>query len=150
MTDPKTIEDLVAAAAEKTEAKAKLRLATENGQSVEGDQSVENEGVSLDDFYAYMPMHSYLFVPSRDPWPAASVNARIAPIPDGEVDGKPKTVNANIWLDQNRPVEQMTWAPGLPMLINDRLISEGGWINRKGVNCFNLYRPPTIEHGDAD
>ena len=65
MTDPKTIEDLVAAAAEKTEAKAKLRLATENGQSVEGDQSVENEGVSLDDFHAYMPMHrTSLFRPA--------------------------------------------------------------------------------------
>jgi hypothetical protein len=39
MTDIKTIQDLVAAAAEKTEAKAKLRLATENGQSVELPQA---------------------------------------------------------------------------------------------------------------
>ena len=38
---------------------------------------------------------------------------------------------------------------GLPMLIRDRLVSEGGWINRKGVACFNLYRPPTIEPGSA-
>jgi Family of unknown function (DUF5906) len=29
------------------------------------------------------------------------------------------------------------------------LISGGGWIERKGVSCFNLYRPPTIKHGDA-
>ena len=28
------------------------------------------------------------------------------------------------------------------MLIADRLISDGGWISRKGVTCFNLYRPP--------
>jgi hypothetical protein len=108
-----------------------------------------SEGVTLDDFFAYMPLHSYLFVPSRDPWPAASVNARIPPIPIGDVDGKPKTINANLWLDQNKPVEQMTWAPGLPMLISDRLIAEGGWIERKGVSCFNLYRPPAIMHGDA-
>jgi hypothetical protein len=26
----------------------------------------------------------------------------------------------------------------------DRLISDGGWISRKGVTCFNLYRPPLI------
>jgi hypothetical protein len=32
-------------------------------------------GVSLDEFRAYMPMHSYIYTPTRDPWPAASVNA---------------------------------------------------------------------------
>src|SRR5215469_4028580 len=35
--------------------------------------------VSVEDFYAYMPMHQYLFVPTRDLWPGASVNARCAP-----------------------------------------------------------------------
>jgi Family of unknown function (DUF5906) len=54
-----------------------------------------------------------------------------------------------VWLDQNRSVEQMTWAPGLPMLIEDRLISDGGWIERDGVTCFNLYRPPTSGRGNA-
>jgi hypothetical protein len=54
-----------------------------------------------------------------------------------------------LWLDQRRPVEQMTWAPGEPMLIANRLISEGGWIERPGVTCFNLYRPPTIKPGTA-
>jgi hypothetical protein len=58
-------------------------------------------------------------------------------------------IPANVWLDQNQAVEQMTWAPGLPMLIHDRLISEGGWFDHEGAACFNLYRPPTIKHGDA-
>jgi hypothetical protein len=102
-------------------------------------------GVSVEDFHALMPMHSYIFTPSREMWPASSVNSRIPPIPIG--DGK--TMPANAWLDRNKPVEQMTWAPGLPMLIGNRLIAEGGWIERVGVSCFNLYRPPTIEHGDA-
>jgi hypothetical protein len=101
-------------------------------------------GVSLEDFHAYMPAHSYIFTPSREMWPASSVNSRIPPIPIGA-----KKMPANAWLDRNKPVEQMTWAPGLPMLIPDRLIAEGGWIERDGVACFNLYRPPTIEHGDA-
>jgi Family of unknown function (DUF5906) len=100
--------------------------------------------VSLEDFHAYMPAHSYIFVPSREMWPASSVNARIPPIPNGE-----KPMPANAWLDRNKPVEQMTWAPGLPMLIPNQLIAEGGWIERDGVSCFNLYRPPTIELGDA-
>jgi hypothetical protein len=57
---------------------------------------------------------------------------------------------ASDWLDRNQPVEQLTWAPGLPMIIRDRLISEGGWIERLGVSCFNQYRPPVITPGDAD
>ena len=96
--------------------------------------------VALTDFYAYMPLHKYIFAPSRELWPASSVNSRLG------------TVNndtpASTWLDENRPVEQMTWAPGMRMLIRDRLISEGGWIKRTGVSCFNLYRPPTVKLGD--
>jgi hypothetical protein len=38
----------------------------------------------------------------------------------------------------------MTWAPGKPKIIQDRLISLGGWIRRPGGSCFNLYRPPTL------
>jgi Family of unknown function (DUF5906) len=110
------------------------------------DEPSGRPGVSLEDFHAYMPAHSYIFTPSREMWPASSVNARIPPIPMGNDE---KKMPANAWLDRNKPVEQMTWAPGLPMLIPNRLIAEGGWIERDGVSCFNLYRPPTIEHGDA-
>ena len=113
--------------------------------------------VTLADFHAYMPMHNYIFAPSREPWPASSVDARLSSILLFDADGRPlldhkgnqKRIPASLWLDQNRPVEQMTWAPGLPMVIRDRLISEGGWIERNGVACFNLYRPPTIEPGNA-
>jgi hypothetical protein len=107
-------------------------------------------GVKLEDFYAYMPMHNYIFAPSREPWPAISVNARIPPVVVGKDDeGNDTAIKANVWLDRNQPVEQMIWAPGMPMIIANRLISEGGWIERKSVSCFNLYRPPTIELGDA-
>jgi hypothetical protein len=34
-------------------------------------------------------------------------------------------------------------------VINNRLIADGGWIDRNGVSCFNLYRPPVIGHGEA-
>ncbi len=103
-----------------------------------------SEGVSLDDFFAYMPMHGYIFAPTREMWPASSVNARIPPIEVGE-----RRISASAWLDQNKPVEQRTWAPGEPMLVRDRLIDDGGWIQRDGVSCFNLYRAPTITRGNA-
>ena len=92
--------------------------------------------VSLDDFVAYMPMHEYVFLPTGETWPAASVNARIS-------------ADASKWLDANRPVEQMTWYPGEPQIIKDRLLGrEGGWIERAGCATLNLYRPPTVGTGD--
>jgi hypothetical protein len=42
----------------------------------------------------------------------------------------------------------MTWIPGLPMLIRDRLVVLGGWIERPKVTTFNHYRPPKLELGD--
>ncbi|MFS8114774.1 bifunctional DNA primase/polymerase [Rhizobium jaguaris] len=100
------------------------------------------EEVQLSDFRAYLPQHQYIFIPTRELWPAASVNSRIP-----SVDNK---VKASAWLDQHRSVEQMTWAPGEPMLINNRLMAEGGWIEKQGVTCFNLYRGPSLTGGAAN
>jgi len=35
----------------------------------------EAAGVTLADFYAYMPMHNYIFIPTRALWPIGSINA---------------------------------------------------------------------------
>ncbi len=104
-------------------------------------------GVSLNDFVAYMPQHLYIFMPARELWPAASVNARV-PSPADDAEGEP--IPASKWLDFTRPVEQMTWAPGKPMLVRDKLIADGGWINRPGCTVFNLYKPPTIQPVEGD
>ncbi|MHC2281043.1 hypothetical protein ACVME8_007686 [Bradyrhizobium diazoefficiens] len=101
------------------------------------------EAVSLNNFFADMKSRHFIFVPARELWPASSVDARIPPLLEGG-----KSVPASKWLAKNRPVEQMTWAPGLPTVIEDRLIAEGGWIEHRGAKIFNLYRPPTIELGD--
>ena len=102
--------------------------------------------VGVSDFVAYMPMHQYIFIPNRQLWPAASVNARV-PAPKGP-DGEP--VKPSAWLDRKAPVEQMTWAPGEPMLIKDRLVAGGGWIERSGCTTFNLYVPPQANLGDRN
>jgi Family of unknown function (DUF5906) len=117
----------------------------DEAKKIAAEMLAEKQGVSLDDFHAFMPMHSFIFAPTREMWPATSVNARIPPIMDGEQ----KQITATQWLDRNRHVEQMTWSPGKPMLIHDHVISDGGWIEHEGVTCFNLYRPPVIKMGDA-
>ena len=108
--------------------------------------------ITLEDFHSYAPENVFIFVPTRQRWPGTSVNARIAPIPTGRFreNGSEIKQKATEWLSQNRSVEQMTWAPGLPMLIENRIIANGGIIERPGLTTFNLYQPPTIEPGDPD
>src|SRR6516164_2231471 len=42
------------------------------------EPETEGRGVTLDDFFAYMPMHVYIFTPCREIWVGASINARLS------------------------------------------------------------------------
>ena len=86
-----------------------------------------------------MPLHSYIFMPARD------CGRRAASTPACRRSSAP-TASRSRRPSGSTPtaVEQMTWAPGEPMLIEDRLIADGGWIERPGCTVFNLYRPPAI------
>jgi hypothetical protein len=103
---------------------------------------------ALADFFAHRISHRYIFAPTGDEWPAASVNAHVGAVPGP--DDKP--IPAAAWLDLRRAVEQRTWAPGEPADIRHRLITDGGWQARPGARVYNEYRPPTIgwrRGGDA-
>jgi hypothetical protein len=101
--------------------------------------------VRLEDFIAHSPSHDYIFRPTGEVWAGASINARIPPVVIGkDRDGKDKEISATRWLDQNASVEQMTWAPGEPELIRNRLFKDDGWLERPGATVLNLYRPPCV------
>jgi len=102
--------------------------------------------VSVSDFYAFMPSHQYLYVPTRDLWPAASVDGRIAEWPTDPATGKP--IRPSQYLDAVRPVEQMTWCPGLPMIVEGQVVANGGWSEHAGSRVFNLYRQAPTLIGD--
>jgi Family of unknown function (DUF5906) len=104
-----------------------------------------DDGVRLDDFVAYLPSHQYYHRPTATMWVGVSINAKIAPL---VVDGE--EVRATDWLDANRCAGQMTWMPGAPPEIKNRVITEGGWIAHAGATCLNLYRGPTVVPGNAD
>ncbi|MGO9994122.1 MAG: hypothetical protein ACLPTF_16630 [Steroidobacteraceae bacterium] len=95
--------------------------------------------VTSEDFRAYLPEHKYIFIPTGDLWPAASVDKKLLQI----MAEKP-----SVWLDMNRSIEQMTWAPGEPQLILNTVIADGGRIPREGCTAFNLYKPP-LPFGDS-
>jgi len=119
--------------------------------------------VELEDFWAYLPQHTYIYTPTGEQWPAVSVNACIRPIPitdsndekvmvvnkEGEATKKQQTMTASSWLDRHRRVHQLTWAPGEPQIIRDRLIVNGGWSEQIGTASYNEYLAANIALGDA-
>jgi hypothetical protein len=116
-------------------------------------------GVTLDDFVAYSPLHKYFYTPTRELWLAVSVDSRVSPVPLFDKDGEPilaeKTgkqvkISAASWLDQNHAAEQVTWCPGLPMEVKDKLVNDGGWFEKPGACTFNLYKASTIELREGD
>jgi hypothetical protein len=96
--------------------------------------------VSLDTFYAFLPRHAYIYVPTGELWPATSVDARLPKI------GRCK---ASKWFDQNKAVQQITWSPGEPQIIKNKFLLGGGWKEYGGARCYNLYIPPLVNGGDA-
>jgi Family of unknown function (DUF5906) len=108
-----------------------------------GSERIIPSDLKPDDFWSYMLEHRYIFAPTGEVWPASSVDARLPAVAG---------LKASTWIDRNRAVEQMTWSPGLPVEIKDRLIAQGGWFDRKGCRVFNQYRPPVVKPivGNAD
>jgi hypothetical protein len=96
--------------------------------------------VTLEDFYAYSPTRTYIYVPTGEMWCAASIDSRLKSV---------NSLSASKYLDRTRAVEQMTWAPGEPQIINGRLISEGGWFEQPKARSFNRYQPPKVRPGNA-
>jgi hypothetical protein len=124
---------------------------TETGPEQEG------EGVALEDFVAIGPDHTYMFLPCRTTWAKATIDARLPRIavidkqgrPKQDAKGKAVSILPTTWLDRHNHVDLLTWAPGLPLFIRDKIVVAGGWIDRKGMRLLNLYRPPRLKIGDA-
>jgi uncharacterized protein DUF5906 len=145
-------------------AEDELRVITDLRERDEDAAQTPQGPVTVSDFYSYMPLRQFMFTPTGELWPAAAVNAR-CPTPCGEngaplmqrvtrKDRKGVEICEEVplspvdWLDRYRPIDQMSWAPGEPAVIRDRLVSNGGWIERTGTALYNLYRPPLLTLGD--
>jgi len=112
--------------------------------------------IQRDDFYALAPANRCIYRPTRDIWNNEAVDNRVPPQPlldaNGNPvrkDGKVKMMAASKWLAQHRSVERMTWAPGEPESIEDKLLIDDSWIEKPGARTYNTYLPPTIKLGDA-
>jgi hypothetical protein len=93
----------------------------------------------LEDFWAILPDHKYVFMPTGVMWPAESINGRF-----GRVEG----MKASQFLDINRHVDQITWIPGHPRIIEDHMFIDGEIVNTPDKHCYNLYRAPSLSRGN--
>jgi Family of unknown function (DUF5906) len=93
----------------------------------------------IEDFYAYPEQNACIYTPNSSIWPAAYVDKRM-PLVQG--------MKASKWLAQNRETQQITWAPGQPQIIKDKLAMNGGWKAHQGAQVYNLYTPPPAIEGD--
>ena len=112
---------------------------------------------TLEDLCSFAPSRACIYLPCKSPWPNASVDERLPRMPllDGNgnqvrnAKGKVITIPASEWLAKNRSVESMTWTPGEPEFIRDRIAVDSGWLDKPGATTLNTYRPPTVKLGDA-
>ena len=82
--------------------------------------------ISLEDFYAIPNSNRFMFLPARTTWPKESVDCILPKILTGEKrNGKFVKIKPSDWLKQHRRVEQVTWMPGLPEVIEGKLLF--GW-----------------------
>jgi hypothetical protein len=106
--------------------------------------------IKLSDFYYVSDVDQFLYVPAGALWTATAVNGRLPPVKTNEKrNGKYVYLKPADWLRRHRAVEQQTWVPGESEIIEDRLITNGGWQTKPGAHARNLYQPPTIVLGDA-
>lgn len=95
--------------------------------------------ITMDDFYAYLPKHDYLYVPTQSHWPPATINSRLP---------KRDRLKATRWLDKNRAVSQKIWAPGAEQIVLNKHLIQGGWIDKLGAIVFNQYQAGRLYGGE--
>jgi hypothetical protein len=108
-----------------------------SGQKTETDaEDGTRQPVSREEFFFISPQNNFVWEPSREFWVAAAIDKRL---------GR----KTSTWIAKNRPVDQITWAPGEPSIILDKIVVEHtGWMERPGARVFNQYRAPIPGNGD--
>jgi hypothetical protein len=96
--------------------------------------------LSIGDFVFHAPTGRYVYTPSMEWWGKQGVDSRL------EWPG-PKQPPSEL-LRASAAVDQVTWSPGDPQIIEHRLMYSGGWRETPNARCLNFYRPPAAFDGD--
>ena len=108
-----------------------------------------DQAVSLARFYAHLPSGKIIYTPTRDLWTSASADKHVGRVKDAFNANGPGQL-ASTFLSQFRCVQSMGWDPSEPMIIEDRVLTQEGWITSKGDKTFNRYIPSEIRPIEGD
>jgi hypothetical protein len=89
-----------------------------------------------ENFYAILSENKLMYTPTRTLCEPSAVQKQIG----GE---------ASLLVTREKTCSNLTWAPGLPMVIKDKAIIAGALRDHPGNNLFNLYFPADTISGDA-
>jgi hypothetical protein len=104
------------------------------------------EELTPEDFYAYLPSHSYINRRTREFFSVDAVNSHLRRFTDGYCKGmKPAA-----WLDVYRAVQQMSWQPSHPEIIEGMRSDKGYLIPEPKGRIYNRHRPSDAAATDAD
>lgn len=99
-----------------------------------------------DDFYAYLPDHKYINRRTRELFPVDAVNSHLKRFTDGHCQG----MKPALWLDQFRAVQQMSWQPAHPEIIEGVRSDKGYLVPEAKGKIYNRYCPSDAIASDAD
>ncbi|MET4237994.1 bifunctional DNA primase/polymerase [Bradyrhizobium sp. RT10b] len=104
---------------------------------------------ALNDYWAHLPSGRMIYERTGELFNSASVDKHIGRVKDAMKTEGPGALPST-WLSQHRFVKSMGWAPGEPKIIEDRVLTNDGWIRSRGDRTFNRYVPPHVEHIEGD
>ena len=97
-----------------------------------------------EDFYAYLPTHCYINRRTREFFSVDAVNGHLRRFTDS-LGMKPAA-----WLDLMRSVQQMSWQPSHPEIIEGMVSVNGHLQPEPKGRIYNLHRPSDAVASDAD
>lgn len=98
---------------------------------------------TLAQFWAHLPSGKIIHESSRGLWASGSFDKHCGRVKDAMRAAGPGML-ASTWLSQHRAVQSLGWDPGEPMIIENKVLTEAGWVHAPGSRSFNTYLPPTI------
>jgi Family of unknown function (DUF5906) len=110
------------------------------------EEAAAGRDLKIDNFRFYMKKdNAVIHTPSGAIWPGANLDRVLPWIEIGkDEDGEPKMMRPTTWLAKNSRVNDMTWSPADPKIINDALFEEAGRKTEVGARVFNRYSPPGL------
>lgn len=115
------------------------------------DHSTRVQTYNRDDFDSLGTVSGYIYHGTGDIFGGRKVDHFVGPVRSGRGrNGRASFMPASKWLDENRAVSQMIWAPGETEIIEGKYLRDGGWVDAPNKRSYNRYVPPPDFDGDPE